>query len=331
MKAHTLTSKHHTAWRGPRVTTWVTGALWAVGLLLPVWAAFSGDSYLVSLASRILVYALAAVGLNIALGFGGMVSLGHAMYMGLGAYAVLILSGWGLANGWLQLLVMLGVVGLIAAVVGWISLRTQGIAFIMITLAFAQLFYFLFVSLKVWGGDEGMSLETLSQFGPLTGERNALYYSLLALLAGTVYASSRLLHSRFGLVLQATRINTRRVQAVGIAPLPYRLVAYVVSAQVCAMAGFFLANLTGFVSPAYMAWTVSGELIVMVVLGGVGTILGPVIGAVGLLTIEELLKALTEHWMVILGPLIVLMVLCLHKGIWGLLPGQAPHDNKEQS
>lgn len=295
--------------------------LLAAGIALPLVASASGDTYLVTLASRMLVFALAAVGLNIALGFGGMVSFGHAMYMGFGAYTVLMLADAGIVNGAVQLLVIALVVTLVATVVGWISLRTQGIAFIMITLAFAQLFFFLFVSLKTYGGDEGMSLAAPSSFGPLTGSRTALYFALLAALVGTVYASSRLVRSRFGLVLRATRINGRRVKAVGTAPLPYRLTAYVISALVCALSGFFLVNLTGFVSPAYLAWTVSGELIVMVVLGGAGTVVGPVVGAIGLLLIEEGLKLLTEHWMVIFGPLIVLMVLLLRRGLWSLLPG----------
>ena len=307
-----------------RAFNWSAAAivvLLVAGLAVPVYSAASGDSYLITLSTRILVFALAAVGLNIALGFGGMVSFGHSMYMGLGAYTVLLLADAGVVNGWLQLLVMVVLVVVIATVVGWVSLRTQGIAFIMITLAFAQLFFFLFVSLKVYGGDDGMSLAQPSGFGPFTGKPTALYLSLLAALVATVYGTSRLVRSRFGLVLRATRVNERRVKAVGTAPLPYRLTAYVVSALVCALAGFFLANLSGYVSPAYLAWTVSGELIVMVVLGGVGTVLGPVVGAVGLLLIEEGLKALTEHWMIVYGPLIVLMVLLLRRGLWSLLPG----------
>ncbi|MCC6869299.1 MAG: branched-chain amino acid ABC transporter permease [Burkholderiales bacterium] len=276
-----------------------------------------------------LVFALAAVGLNIALGFGGMVSFGHAMYMGLGAYAVLLLGTAGIVSGWLQLAILFAAVAAIAVVVGWIALRTQGIAFIMITLAFAQLFFFVFVSLKTYGGDEGMSLQQLSSFGAWTGNRIALYYSLLAALVVAVYGAHRLVGSRFGLVLRATRINERRVKAVGTPPLPYRLAAYVLSALVCALAGFFLANLTGFVSPAYLAWPVSGELIVMVVLGGVGTVVGPVVGAVGLLLLEEILKAITEHWMALFGPLIVIIVLVLRRGLWSMLPGTHGADEKE--
>ncbi|MEO6031880.1 MAG: branched-chain amino acid ABC transporter permease [Burkholderiaceae bacterium] len=309
-------------------------ALAALGLLaVPVYAAAADAAYAMTLATRILIFALAAVGLNIALGFGGMVSFGHAMYMGLGAYMVLLMHDAGVDSGWLQLLAIGAVVSVVALAVGWVALRTHGIAFIMITLAFSQLFFFLFVSLRAYGGDEGMTLPQLSSFGALTGNPTARYYAVLACLGAAVYGTHRLIGSRFGLVLRATRLNERRVKAVGTATLPYRLVAYVLSALVCAVAGFFLANLTGFVSPAYLAWTVSGELIVMVVLGGVGSVIGPVVGAVGLLLIEEVLKSWTEHWMMILGPLIVVMVLWLRGGLWGLVVGlgrdgdavKAPH------
>ena len=296
-------------------------ALAIVLLAVPVYAATADAAYTLTLFTRILVFALAAVGLNIALGFGGMVSFGHAMYMGLGAYMVLLMHGAGVDSGWLQLLAIGVVVGIVALAVGWIALRTRGIAFIMITLAFSQLFFFLFVSLSAYGGNEGMTLPQLSQFGAFSDNATARYYAVLACLGAAVYGTHRIIGSRFGLVLRATRVNERRVEAVGTAALPYRLTAYVLSALVCAVAGFFLANLTGFVSPAYLAWTVSGELIVMVVLGGVGTVVGPVVGAVGLLLGEEVLKGWTEHWMMILGPLIVLMVLVLRGGLWGLVAG----------
>ena len=306
--------------------TTVVIVLLAAGIAVPLYAATTGDTYVVTLVSRILVYALAAVGLNIALGFGGMVSFGHAMYMGLGSYAVLILADAGVTDGAVQLLVTAAVVVPIAALVGWVALRTQGIAFSMMTLAFSQLFFFLFVGLRAYGGDEGMSLQAPSGFGPFTGNRYALYCALLAALTAALYGSWRLVRSRFGLVLRATRVNERRVRAVGTAPLPYRLAAYVLSALVCALAGFFLANLSGFVSPAYVAWTVSGELIVMVVLGGAGSVVGPALGAVALLLVEEALKALTEHWMVIFGPLIVVLVVLLRRGLWSLLPGAEGRD-----
>lgn len=297
----------------------VTVLLTGLFLLVPVYAGVTGDSYSLILFGRVLVFALAAVGLNFALGYGGMVSLGHAMYVGLGAYAVAILSHHGVTNGVVHLLVVGAVTALLAVPVGLIALRTQGIAFIMITLAFAQMLFFVFVGLKQYGGDEGLTIAELSGFGPLTANKTALYLSMMVALGLALALLRRVVASRFGLVLRATRINERRVRAVGTAPLGYRLVGYVMSAELCAVAGYFLANLTAFASPAYMAWTVSGELIVMVLLGGTGTLVGPVVGAAAFLLLEEGLKALTDHWMAIMGPIIVLIVLFLKDGLWGLL------------
>ena len=287
--------------------------------LVPLYAWVMGSLYPLTLFGRILVFVLAALGLNIALGFGGMVSLGHAMYVGLGAYAVGILSAVGVTSGAIHLVAALVATSLIALPVGWIALRTQGIAFIMITLAFAQLFFYVFVSLRMFGGDDGLSIQQLSNFGALTGNKYAIYISLWVTVVVTVWLSQRLVASRFGLVLRATVANDKRVNAVGTPSLPYRLTAYVISAQVCALAGYFLANLTGFVSPAYMSWTLSGELIVMVLLGGSGTVFGPVVGAVAFLLMEEGIKAYTDRWALFLGPIIVLIVVFLRKGIWSLL------------
>ena len=294
--------------------------------LVPLYCWWVDSVYPLTLFGRILVFALAALGLNLALGFGGMVSLGHAMYIGFGAYAVGIGSALGMESGVLQLLVALLVTAIIAAPLGWIALRTQGIAFIMITLAFAQLFYYVFISLRMFGGDDGMTIQKLSAWGPLTGNKVAIYLSLVAALVLAIWGISRTVQSRFGLVLRATMVSERRVNAVGTPSLPYRLVAYVISAELCAVAGYFLANLTSFVSPAYMAWTLSGELIVMALLGGSATVFGPVVGAVALLLLEEGLKAFTERWALILGPIIVLIVVFLRQGLWGLLsePSEKP-------
>jgi branched-chain amino acid transport system permease protein len=297
----------------------ITVVLAILFLLVPVYSAQTGDAYALTLFGRVLVFAMAAVGLNFALGYGGMVSLGHAMYIGLGAYTVAILSAHGIDNGTLHLLAVGAVTALLAIPVGFISLRTQGIAFIMITLAFAQMLFFVFVGLKQYGGDEGMTISQVSGFGALTANKTALYLSMMAALALSLVVFRRVIQSRFGLVLRATRFNERRVRAVGTAPLGYRLVGYVLSAELCALAGYFLANLTAFASPAYMAWTVSGELIVMVLLGGAGTLVGPVIGAAVFMLLEEGLKAMTEHWMIIMGPVIILIVLFLKDGLWGLL------------
>ena len=294
--------------------------------LVPVYCWLIDSVYPLTLFGRILVFALAALGLNLALGFGGMVSLGHAMYIGFGAYAVGIGSALGMESGVLQLLLALLVTVIIAAPLGWIALRTQGIAFIMITLAFAQLFYYVFISLRMFGGDDGMTIQKLSAWGPLTGNKVAIYLSLVVALVLAIWGISRTVQSRFGLVLRATMVSERRVNAVGTPSLPYRLVAYVISAELCAVAGYFLANLTSFVSPAYMAWTLSGELIVMALLGGSATVFGPVIGAAALLLLEEGLKAFTERWALILGPIIVLIVVFLRQGLWGLLsdPSEKP-------
>ncbi len=297
----------------------ITVVLAILFLLVPVYSAQAGNTYALTLFGRVLVFAMAAVGLNFALGYGGMVSLGHAMYIGLGAYTMAILSRHGVENGLVHLLAVGAVTALVAIPVGFISLRTQGIAFIMITLAFAQMLFFVFVGLKQYGGDEGMTIAQLSGFGALTANKTALYLSMMVALALSLVVFRRVINSRFGLVLRATRFNERRVRAVGTAPLGYRLVGYVLSAELCALAGYFLANLTGFASPAYMAWTVSGELIVMVLLGGAGTLIGPVIGAAVFMLLEEGLKAMTEHWMIIMGPVIILIVLFLKDGLWGLL------------
>ncbi len=301
---------------------WVAGLVLLILTLMPVYAWVADDIYVLTYFGRALIFALAALGLNLILGFGGMASLGHAMYFGLGAYAVGVMSTWGLTNGWLHLMVAVSVASAVAVPVGWIALRTHGMAFIMITLAFAQLFFYVFVSLRAFGGDEGLSLAQVSDFGILTDNKYAIYLSLLITVLLVLWLSHRLIGSRFGLVLAASRFNAARLDALGTASQPYRLVAYVLSAQICAIAGFFMANLTGFVSPSLMSWLVSAELMVMVLLGGMGTIFGPVVGAIGLLLIEDGLKIITLHWPLILGPLIVLAVLGLRQGLWGILAGK---------
>ena len=297
----------------------LTALIFILLALVPVYAGATDSPYVLLQFSRILVFALAAVGLNLALGYGGLVSFGHAMYIGIGAYCVAIASHYGADSGILHLLLVLVVTAVVAAPVGLIALRTHGIAFIMITLALAQMFYFLAVGLKQYGGDEGLPIHQLSRFGALTGSHVGLYLALLTCLGASLLLLRRVIRSRFGLILRASSMDARRVRAVGTSPLGYRLLAYVLSAELCALAGFFLANLTSFASPAYMAWTASGELIIMVLLGGAGTLVGPVVGAAGFLLLEDVLKGLTDHWMIIMGPVIVLIVLFLRNGIWGMI------------
>lgn len=319
-------------WASPRAL--VPAAL-LVGLLaLPLVSAALDQPYYVTLVSRILIYALAAASLNLILGYGGMVSLGHALYLGLGAYAVAMLSLHGTGSGWVHLAVALAASALVALLTGLVCLRTSGMAFIMITLAFAQMFYFLGVSLKQYGGDDGLGIARRSDFTPLLDleSNTTLYYLALGLLIAFLYSSWRLVHSRFGMVLRGAKSNERRMRALGFPVLRYRLVAYVLAGCVCAVAGLMLANLTTFATPAYMAWTLSGELIVMVVLGGTGTVVGPLLGAVALLALEEMLPGALEsiepawkqHWMLVLGPLILLIVLVGRRGIHGLLAGARP-------
>ncbi len=303
-----------------RSTFWAGVLLLGGFALLPLYAQGTGQPFMVTFTTRVLILALAALSLNLILGYGGMVSFGHAMYLGLGAYAVGLLAHHGVDNGWLQLLVTVVVCALAGALTGWVSLRTSGIAFIMITLAFSQLFYFLFVSLKQYGGDDGLSITARSDFGLFhLGSPTALYYAALLLVAGVVLVVSRMVHAPFGMVLQGCRMNERRMQALGYPTLRYRLSAYVLSCVVAGIAGLLYANLTGYASPAYLAWTISGELIVMVVIGGMGTVLGPLVGALALLGLEDILKALTDRWMIILGPIIVLVALMARRGLYGFL------------
>lgn len=288
--------------------------------LVPVISALIGQPYYVTFFTRIVILAIAAVGLNLILGFGGLVSFGHAMYLGIGAYAVGILSFYGIGNGWAQLAAALLVGAAVAVPVGFVCLRTSGVAFIMITLAFAQMLYFLAVSLKQFGGDDGLTIAGRSDFAIFSLKSDAmLYYAAFAVLLVCLAVLSRLVRSRFGMVLRGARANERRMAALGFPLLRYRLTAYVMSALACVVAGMLLANLTTFTSPSYMAWQASGDLIVMIVLGGMGTVVGPVAGAVVLLVLEEVLAGWTQHWMVILGPAIVLIVLTAKKGIYGFL------------
>jgi len=299
---------------------WFAIALISGLALVPVVAHAMGQLFYITLFTRILIFAIAALGLNLILGYGAMVSFGHALYLGIGAYAVGILSYHGVTSGWAHLAAALAAGAIVALVVGWVCLRTTGVAFIMITLAFAQMFYFLGVNLKLYGGDDGLTIPARSNFGGIDlGDNTVFYYVVFAVLVAVLFALRRIVDSRFGFVLRGCKSNPRRMEALGFPTLRYRLVAYVISALVCVVAGVLLANLTRFASPSYMQWQASGDLIVMIVLGGMGTLIGPVAGATGLLILEEVLSDLTQHWMAVLGPLIVLLVVFSSRGLYGLL------------
>jgi branched-chain amino acid transport system permease protein len=303
--------------------TALTAAVLALLALVPVYAAATGDPFALTLFSRIVIMALAAVSLNLIMGYGGMVSFGHAAYLGIGGYAVGILWKEGFASGFIQWPVAIAVSALFALIVGALSLRTRGVYFIMITLAFAQMVYYVAQGLDRYGGDDGLTIGSRSNFGGLLNLNNntLFYYLCFALLLGSVYLVSRLVNSRFGLVIQGARSNERRMRAIGFPTFRYRLVCFVIAGALCGLAGALLANQTNFISPAIMFWTRSGDLMVLVILGGLGSLFGPVIGAVTYLLLEEALSRVTEYSGLILGPALLLVAIYLRGGIEGLFAG----------
>ena len=297
---------------------WAVSLLLAAFALVPVAAAAFDQPFFLSQFGRIMVYAIAACSLNLLIGYTGLVSFGHALYLALGAYAVAIPAFHGLDNGWLHLgLAIIGSGG-VAALVGLVVLRTSGMGFIMITLAFAQMFFFLGISLKHYGGDDGTRLNANSALPPFDlASPTQRYLLIYAVLLAVLYGSWRLVHARFGFALRGIHANERRMKALGLPTLRLKLAVYVIAGAIAGVAGFLLANQTLYASPSYAAWTVSGELIVIVILGGVGTVVGPLVGALAFLLLEEWLAAWTTHWMAPLGIAIVLVVLLAKQGLYG--------------
>jgi len=307
-------------------------ALLVIGLALlaaaPPVAALFNQPFYVDLLRRVMIFAIAALSLNLILGYGGMVSFGHAAYLGIGGYAVAILSFYGINNGFVQLGVTVVASALVALVIGAVSIRTSGIYFIMITLAFTQMLYFLGISLDVYGGDDGMRLATRSDFGGLIdlADSTTFYYLVLGVMVLFLYVIHRIVNSRFGMVIRAAKSNEARTRAIGFSPYPYRLAAFVVAGAMCGVAGLLFVNHTAYLTPDYMHWTRSGEIMFMVILGGIGTTTGPVLGAFVLLLLEDVLAGWTEHWQIILGPFLILVVLFARRGLAGLLPGSDARD-----
>ena len=295
-------------------------------VLLPFYVELTGSRFLLTLFTRIVILALAAVSLNLILGYGGMMSFGHAAYLGIGGYAVGILAFEGVSSGFMQWPAALLVSALFALLIGALSLRTRGVYFIMITLAFAQMTYYIVAGLARYGGDDGLTIQNRSQFVMPLNLSNKLqfYYVCLILLFASMYLVWRIVNSRFGLAIQGARSNDTRMQAIGFPTYRYKLTCFVIAGTLCGLAGALLANHTDFVSPAMMYWTRSGDLIIMVVLGGMGSTFGPLFGAVALLVLEEALSGITEYWQIILGPLLLLVVLFGRGGIDGLL-GKVRH------
>ena len=292
--------------------------------LLPVYSLATGDTFVLTLFTRVLILAIGALSLNLIMGYGGMVSFGHAAYLGIGGYAVGILAKEGVASGLVQWPVAIAASALYALAVGTLSLRTRGVYFIMITLAFGQMIYYVAIGLDRYGGDDGLTIYKRSDFGGVIDLNNktVFYYLCFAILLASIYFVFRLVNSRFGLVIRGARSNERRMRAIGFPTFRYKLMCFVIAGALCGLAGTLLANHTNFVSPAMMHWTRSGDLIVMVALGGLGSLFGPVIGAVTFLLLEEGLSRLTEYPNLILGPVLLLVAIYLHGGIEGLLGGR---------
>ncbi len=301
----------------------VVAALLAFLALLPVYCFMTGNFFLMTLFTRIIILAMAAVSLNLIMGFGGMVSFGHAAYLGIGGYAVGILAKEGFNSAFIQWPVALVVSGLFALGVGALCLRTRGVYFIMITLAFAQMVYYVAIGLDRYGGDDGLTIYKRSQlFPPLDLSNRAIFYYLcFALLLACLYVVWRLVHSRFGMVIQGARANERRMRAIGFPTFRYKLTCFVIAGVMCGLAGALLANHTSFINPSIMFWTRSGDLMVIAVLGGMGTVFGPVIGAVAFLLLEEVLTHFTEFHGIILGPMLLAVALYARGGIDGILMG----------
>jgi branched-chain amino acid transport system permease protein len=297
--------------------------------VVPFLAPALGEPFYVIVFARIMIWAIAAVSLNLIMGYGGMISFGHAVYLGIGGYTIGILAFHGITNAWIQWPVAIGACALISLIFGAISLRTRGVYFIMITLALAQMIFFLSVSAERYGSDDGLNILSRSDFGVsfFNLEDNlTMYYTIFVFLVVSVFISWKLVHSRFGVVMRASKSNETRVEAVGVSTYRYRLTAFVIAGVMCGIAGLLQANFERFVSPDMMNWPRSGELIFMVVLGGMSTLFGPVTGAFVFLMLSEILSTWTIHWHIIFGPFLVLVVLFARGGIHGLL---TPRSDRE--
>lgn len=300
-------------------------------IALPVVADATGYAALTSLATRVLIYGIAAASLNFVLGYGGMVSFGHAAFFGIGGYVVGILYQhhslgeplFGFIPGTNQLLITIPVAlvlsGIMAAFIGALSLRTGGVQFIMITLAFAQMLFFLFVSLKTYGGDDGLIIRRANELPGLNmRDKQTVYYVCLAITVLFFAVLWRIVNSRFGNVIVGLRQSEKRMAAIGLPAYRYKLMAFVISGMGCGLAGALMANFLRYASPDMIHWTKSGELMVMVILGGVGTLFGPLLGAAVFIVLESILASWTENWQLGLGLILLFVVLFTNGGVQAL-------------
>lgn len=288
-------------------------------LALPWLLEALGASFYISFGGRVLVYAIAATSLNLVLGYGGMVSFGHAAFVGLGAYVTGVLISEGVLHGGVHLLATLAVCGAAALAIGAISLRTRGVYFIMITLAFAQMLFYLANSIKGYGGDEGLTIRarSLIGFGLDLKDPATFYYVALAVLAACLLALARFVPSRLGRAVLAIRDDEQRAEALGFPTFELRLVVFVAAGMLGGVAGALAVNQQGYVSPNLLHWTQSGTLMVMVILGGVASLWGGLFGAAALLLLQELLAAYTPHWEFYTGWVLLAVVLFARNGLAG--------------
>jgi len=294
--------------------------LFVIFAALPLFAAFKAEGYVLSLVTRVMIFAIAALALDLLIGYGALVSFGHAAFIGLGAYTVGILGAHGVHDALITLPIALAVSALFAWATGIVCLRTKGVYFIMITLAFGQMIYFTASSLAPYGGDDGLTIRMRSTFAgfPILSNDRALYYVCLACLLGTYLLCRALIASRFGRVYRGARENALRMSTIGFEVYRFQLAMYVIAGMLGGLSGFLLGNATDFVSPAFMSWQRSGELLIMVIFGGIGTLTGAIVGAAAFLLTEEWLSGLTEHWKVIFGPLLVVVALFAPGGLIGV-------------
>lgn len=316
LKVHLTAPSFFGVGRGRLITIFMMILLF----ILPLMAWWMGNKFYLDFSVRIICLAIAAVSLNLILGFGGMVSFGHAAFLGIGAYAVGIPSHHGYESAYLHFPLAIGAAALFALFTGAVSLRTKGVYFIMITMAFAQMAYYFFLSLEEYGGDDGMTLWSRSDFGVINISDGLTFFLLCyGLLALCVYLVFRIVNSRFGTVLRGCNSNEARMKALGYNTYIYRLTAYVISGAMCGLAGALMANLQDFITADTMTWSRSGELMFMVILGGAGSVFGPVFGAAAFLLIEEVLSAYTIYWALPFGILLILSVLFIKGGVNGLI------------
>jgi branched-chain amino acid transport system permease protein len=316
-----------------RETAVALTAMVALGIL-PEVAAYVDNPFLARVGMRIMILGLAALSLNLILGYGGMVSLGHAAFIGIAAYVIAIMNwhvtyaepliSWpmevgGSANPAVVVPLAILMSSVAALIIGFISLRTSGLYFIMITLAFAQMLFYLFVAFRKYGGEDGTQLLEPLTIGPVDfNDRIQLYYIILGSLIAALALVDRIVHSRFGVVLQACRQNERRVEAIGYSTFHYKLAAFVLAGAIAGLAGVLLAASQEYVSPADLAWARSGELIIMLVIGGVGTLFGPLFGSMIYVVLEVVLGSWTTHWQIFFGPVLIFFVLFVRRGVSGL-------------